>query len=206
MVLRLAIRNAAQPLANCTHDRRNRGRGVALALTLAYIEGFSVEMVRGATALDLGQIKIQTHDYVERPSARHAFELDDKLGTLKAIPGVEAAAPRVRVFGLVGDENTSGVAPDRWRRPNALEPTVSVVADGSRKGVGLPRRAKMVHAKRWWVRDSPNTSTQRSATSWSCSSRPPMARSGTMPTVVGISGRHGKHGRGPHLSVYVNIA
>ena len=134
MVLRLAIRNLL----------RNRWRtaltigGIAVAVsllvwTLAYIEGFSAEMVRGATALDLGQIKIQTHDYVERPSARHAFELTDKLATLRTIPGVEAAAPRVRVFGLVGDENTSGVAQIVGVDPT-LEPTVSVVADGVSQG------------------------------------------------------------------------
>lgn len=137
MIFRLALRNLF----------RNRWRsaltvgGVAVAVallvwTLAYMDGFIAEMVRGATAVELGQIKVQTTEYVDRPSAQHAFLLEDKLQQIEAVEGVAAAAPRVRVFGLVGNEETSGVAQivgiDRDREPN-----VSIIKNGLIAGAWL---------------------------------------------------------------------
>jgi ABC-type lipoprotein release transport system permease subunit len=161
LIFRLALRNLF----------RNRWRsaltvgGVVIAVmllvwTLAYIEGFVGEMVRGATAVDIGQIKIQNPEYVERPSARHGFKLGTHLEDIRALPGVEAAAPRVRVYGLVGNEDTSGVAqiigidPELEGQVSVLDQGITqgkwlgkVVPDGPREAVIGERLATHIHAK-----------------------------------------------------------
>ncbi len=161
MIFRLALRNLF----------RNRWRsaltvgGIAIAVmllvwTLAYIEGFVAEMVRGATAVDIGQIKVQNPDYVERPSARHGFKLGTHLEDILAVPGVEAVAPRVRVYGLVGNEDTSGVAqiigidPEMESQVSVLDKGITqgkwlgkVAPDGPREAVIGERLATHIHAK-----------------------------------------------------------
>jgi len=135
MILKLAYRNLL----------RNRWRtglsvaGVALAVamlvwTLAYMEGFTSELIRGATSLDLGQIQIHNSEYVDKPQIRHALDWDPELLTrLESDPSVVAATPRVRAFGIVGHESRSvvtsivGVDPER-------EPRVSLVKKGLKSG------------------------------------------------------------------------
>ena len=112
MIWKLAWRNLA----------RNRWRsvltaaGVAVAVglmvwTMAYMEGFFGAMVRGATALDTGQALIQRQDYVEEPAIYEAFDLEGALlDELSATQGVRALAPRINLYGLVGNEKRSQVA------------------------------------------------------------------------------------------------
>lgn len=112
MIWKLAWRNLA----------RNRWRsiltagGVAVAVglmvwTMAYMEGFFGAMVRGATALDTGQALVQRKAYVDEPSIHEAFPLEEgMLAEISGAQGVRAAAPRVNLYGLVGNEKRSQVA------------------------------------------------------------------------------------------------
>lgn len=112
MIVRLAWRNLA----------RNRWRsiltaaGVAVAVglmvwTMAYMEGFFGAMVRGATALDTGQALIQRKAYVDEPSIHEAFALEEgMLEKVEQTEGVRAAAARVNLYGLIGNEQRSQVS------------------------------------------------------------------------------------------------
>lgn len=86
--------------------------GVAILICASgYLLGFQADMVRGATAPELGQISIAHESYVERPASRHALPLGDGLlERIRHVEGVQDAAPRVKVFGLVGNEERSVVA------------------------------------------------------------------------------------------------
>lgn len=109
--LRLGLRNLA----------RNRWRsaltlaavGVAVALmvwTLALYEGWIAQMVRGATAVETGQVQIHTAAYVEQPRAYRSFPVDATLlERIRSVPDVRAASPRVELHGLVGNEERSQV-------------------------------------------------------------------------------------------------
>src|SRR5690606_21593376 len=102
--------------------RRNRWRSgltlaavaVAVALLiwmLAMLEGWIEEMVRGSTAVETGQVQVHTAAYIESPRAYESFPLDDDLlARVRAVAGVDAVSARVRVFGLVGNEQRSQVA------------------------------------------------------------------------------------------------
>lgn len=112
MIWKLAWRNLA----------RNRWRsiltagGVAVAVglmvwTMAYMEGFFSTMVRGATSLETGQALVEREDYVDEPAIYEAFTVDDALlDRIDATQGVSASAPRVNLYGLVGNEKRSQVA------------------------------------------------------------------------------------------------
>lgn len=109
--LRLGLRNLA----------RNRWRsaltlaavGVAVALmvwTLALYEGWIAQMVRGATAVETGQVQIHTAAYVEQPRAYRSFPVDPALlERIRSVTDVRAASPRVELHGLVGNEERSQV-------------------------------------------------------------------------------------------------
>lgn len=108
------------------------GVSVAVALlvwTLAYMEGFVAELIRGATNTELGQVQVHLPEYVERPQIFHSWALDDeKRAQVEELEGVVAIAPRVRAFGIIGHEKRSlvaqvtGVVPDEEKK-------VSLVAD-----------------------------------------------------------------------------
>lgn len=135
MIFKLAYRNLA----------RNRWRtgltmaGVAVAVallvwTLAYMEGFQSEMIRGSTAVELGQVVVEREEYVEKSQMRFSFAVaPDELEQLEATPGIVAASPRVRAFGLVGNEERSVVARLVGVEPRAEKET-TVVAEGLVKG------------------------------------------------------------------------
>ncbi len=110
--VKLAIRNLL----------RNRWRS---ALTLAAVavavglmtwmlslyEGWLQEMVRGATAVETGQVQIHTAAYVASPRAYHSFFADSAfLDRILAVPEVISVSPRVELAGLVGNEDRSQVA------------------------------------------------------------------------------------------------
>lgn len=131
----LAVRNLA----------RNRWRsGLTLAAiavsvgmmvwTLALYEGWLTQMVRGATAVETAQVQLHTAGYVVSPRSYFAFPAPDSLlATLRAVPGVVALSPRVRAFGLLGNEQRSqvvqliGVDPD-------LERATTPVVEGMTRG------------------------------------------------------------------------
>jgi ABC-type lipoprotein release transport system permease subunit len=133
--VRLGIRNLA----------RNRWRsaltlgGVAAAValmvwTVAFVDGWLDLMVRGATAVETGQVQIHTRAYADQPRVYRSFPVDDALlDGLERLPEVEAATPRVKLAGLVGNERTSQVA-----RLNGVDPrreaAATVVAEGIAEG------------------------------------------------------------------------
>lgn len=133
--LKLGIRNLL----------RNRWRsgltlaGVAVAVglmvwTLAFYEGWIAEMVRGATAVETGQVQITTAEWVENPRVYESLPVDDDfLRTIRNVPTVEGVSPRVDVNGLVGNEERSRVARILGVDPE-LEASATPVAQGVESG------------------------------------------------------------------------
>lgn len=117
--LRLAVRNL----------RRNRWRtaltlgGIAVATALltwmsGWIAGMEVQMISAATAVELGQIQVASPEYTESPSIYDAMDEDEALlERIEDVAGVQGAAPRLRLFGLIGHERRSQVA-----RLNGVDP------------------------------------------------------------------------------------
>ncbi len=138
MIVKLAARNLTRNRWRTVLTIAGVAVGVAVLIwTTGYMLGFQKDMVRGATASDLGQVSIADKQYVERPSARHAFKLDDDLLVkIRAVPGVKAASARVKVFGLVGNEQRSVVAKVVGINPDA-EAQVTVVKTGLVEGQWL---------------------------------------------------------------------
>lgn len=138
MIARLALRSL----------RTNRwrsllsGLGVAVGVTIlicasGYLLGLRRDMARGATAPELGQVSIANREYVEHARPRHALSLDRGfLEKVRALPGVEGASARVKVFGLIGTENRSVVT--RIVGVNAEhEASVTVARQGLQQGEWL---------------------------------------------------------------------
>lgn len=121
------------------------GVSVAVALlvwTLAYMEGFVAELIRGATNTELGQVQVHLPKYAERPQIYHSWALDDvKRAQVEELDGVVAIAPRVRAFGIIGHEKRSlvaqvtGVVPEDERK-------VSLVADALVQGEWFTKRVE----------------------------------------------------------------
>lgn len=90
------------------------GIAVAVALmcwTLAFYDGWIADMVRGATAVEVGQVQVQTARYARSPRIYESLEVDvGFLDRIRSVPDVEAVSPRVQAFGLVGDEERSRVS------------------------------------------------------------------------------------------------
>lgn len=141
LAIRLGWRNLA----------RNRWRtgltlaaiAVAVALmvwTLAMYEGWLTQMIRGATAVEVAQVDVNTAGYVDSPRVYRAFAVDDALlGTVRGVPGVVGVSPRVKAAGLLGNEERSqvvrfiGVDP-QW------EETTTPVPEGIERGRWLGLR------------------------------------------------------------------
>ncbi len=110
-MLKLALRNLS----------RNRWRsgltagGIAVATAmLIWTEGmneaFLSEMASSVTAVELADAQIHAGDYIEERSIFHTFDEDvAPIERLRALPAIEAAAPRVLLFGLIGNEQRSRV-------------------------------------------------------------------------------------------------
>jgi ABC-type lipoprotein release transport system permease subunit len=98
---------------------------VAVALmvwTLAFYDGWLVQMVRGATAVETAQVQVHTAAYVDQPRVYRTFVASDSLlSTIARVPDVVAISPRIEAFGLLGNEQRSqvvrilGVDPTRER-------------------------------------------------------------------------------------------
>lgn len=101
---------------------RNRWRsgltlgGIAVSVAfmvwiLGFMEGWLATMVRGATAVETAQVQVHTAAYADNPRVYRSFALDTAMmARIEALPDVEAVAPRIRLFGLVGHEEKSVVA------------------------------------------------------------------------------------------------
>lgn len=133
--LRLGLRNLV----------RNRWRsGLTLAAvvvavglmvwSLSLYEGWIQAMVRGATAVETAQVQVHTAGYVDQPRVYRGFPFDDGLlASVRRVPGVVAAAPRVELQGLVGHERRSQVARLLGVDP-ALERRATPVAEAVTRG------------------------------------------------------------------------
>lgn len=129
MIFRLAYRNLA----------RNRWRtfltvgGIAVAVglmiwTMAYMEGFTNQLVQTATTQETGQVKLQTESYEESPAIYKHFTLTDELRDyLDSHPDIETYVPRLQLFGLLGTEKRSkivnfyGVDPAKQNRATGVK-------------------------------------------------------------------------------------
>jgi ABC-type lipoprotein release transport system permease subunit len=112
MITRLAVRNLSR---NAWRSSLTVG-GVAVAVALliwmiAFLGGWMDAMVRAITAIDTLQVKIERQDYVDDAAIYHSFPFDEGLvETLEARPEVVAATGRVKLYGLIGNEERSQVA------------------------------------------------------------------------------------------------
>ncbi len=100
---------------------RNRWRsgltlgGIAVSVgfmvwILGFMEGWMGEMVRGATAVETGQVQVHTLGFADNPRVYRTFSLrDGLLDAVRGVEGVQAVSPRVKLNGLVGNEQKSVV-------------------------------------------------------------------------------------------------
>ncbi len=124
-------------LRNLTRNRWRSGltlAAVAVAVglmvwTLAMYEGWINEMVRGATAVETGQVQIHTAAYVENPRVYEAFTPDPAmLRRIMAVRDVQAISPRVKAVGLIGNEQRSQVVQIKGVDPQ-LEAAATPIRD-----------------------------------------------------------------------------
>ena len=126
--VRLGLRNLARHRWRSALTMGGVAAAVALMVwTLAFIDGWLALMVNAATGVETGQVQIHTAAYVDQPRVYKAFQADGAfLDGVEGEEGVEAAALRVVLAGLVGNERTSqvarilGVDPEREARATAV--------------------------------------------------------------------------------------
>jgi len=134
---RLAFRNLGRHRVRSLLTAGGMAVGVAM---LIFTNGFAQAqidvMIRGATSADLGQARVSTAGWADRPSIYRHLEVDDALlDRIAAVDGVAGAAPRVRSWGLVGTEARSMVA-----KLNGVNPS---------REVGVTRVHEAVIEGRW---------------------------------------------------------
>lgn len=124
-------------LRNLTRNRWRSGltlAAVAVAVglmvwTLAMYEGWINQMVRGATAVETGQVEVHTAGYVESPRIYRAFAPDSgMLRRIMAVGNVRAISPRVKAVGLIGNEQRSQVVQIKGVDPQ-LEAAATPIRD-----------------------------------------------------------------------------
>jgi putative ABC transport system permease protein len=108
-MIRLGLRNLL----------RNRWRsgltlaGVAVAVAMliwsqGLMEAFFATMVESATAVELGDVRIESQAHARDGSVFDAFPVNDTLlQRVRAVPGVRAVTPRLLAFGLLGHATRS---------------------------------------------------------------------------------------------------
>lgn len=101
---------------------RNRWRsgltlgGIALSVAfmvwiLGFMEGWLGAMIQGATAVETGQVQVQTVGFADNPRVYRSFPEDQGLlDRVMGVEGVVSVSPRVKLNGLVGHEEKSQVA------------------------------------------------------------------------------------------------
>lgn len=100
-------------------------------------EGFIDLMVENAISKQLGDVQLQSAEYIEEPSIFHAMDGDEvALDAIRQTVGVEGASARIYGFALVGHERRSVVGQLIGVDP-AAEDSVSGVGGGMREGVWL---------------------------------------------------------------------
>jgi ABC-type lipoprotein release transport system permease subunit len=111
-MMRLAWRNLA----------RNRWRsgltlaGVAVAVAMliwsqGLMEAFFTTMIESATAIELGDVRIESQAHARDHSVYDSFPATpDLLARVRRVPGVRAVAPRLLTFGLLGHQARSQAA------------------------------------------------------------------------------------------------
>ena len=139
-MFRSALRNLAR---NRWRTRLTAG-GVAVAVAfLVWIHGvmdaFLDAMVDNVTRVEIGDVVVQTPEWIDSPSMYAAFDAGEaRLRAIGKAAGVEAAAPRLQTWGLVGHEETSQVARLVGVDP-ARDGRVSSVPDSIVEGSWLTR-------------------------------------------------------------------
>lgn len=139
--VRLGSRNLARQRWRTGFTLAGIGVSVALMVwTLAFMEGWMDQMVVAATAVDTGQLEVQTAGWADKPRPYESFAVNDSLLELiQSVPGVAAASPRVELYGLVGHERRSQVARILGVDPD-LETDATPIARGIRQGRWLGER------------------------------------------------------------------
>lgn len=135
LAVRLGLRNLARHRWRSGLTLAGIGLSVGLMIwSLAFIDGWLGQMVRAATAVDAGQLQVQTAGWAETPRAYHAFETSPALlASVAGVEGVVAVSPRVELYGIVGHEQRSqvgrvvGVDPVREA---AATPVAEAVVEG----------------------------------------------------------------------------
>lgn len=141
----LSVRLGARNLAR--HRWRTgltlAGIGVSVALmvwTVAFMDGWMDQMVVAATAVETGQLEVQTAGWADKPRPYESFAVDDSLlNVIRSVPGVAALSPRVELYGLVGHERRSQVARIVGVDPD-LEANATPIVKGIREGRWLDER------------------------------------------------------------------
>lgn len=133
--VRLGIRNLARHRWRSVLTLGGVTAAVALMVwTIAFVDGWLALMVRGATAVETGQVQIHTAAYADEPRVYRSFAAPDSLlARVTAVAGVEAVSPRVKLVGLVGNERTSQVARITGVDPER-EAAATVVEEGVVEG------------------------------------------------------------------------
>ncbi len=89
------------------------GIGLSVAFMvwiLGFMEGWMGAMVQGATAVETGQVQVHTRAFADNPRVYRSFPVDETmLEQVKAVEGVVAVSPRVKLNGLIGHEQKSQV-------------------------------------------------------------------------------------------------
>jgi len=127
---------------------RNRWRsgltlgGIAISVAfmvwvLGFMDGWMGTMIRGATAVETGQVEVHTVAYADNPRVYRSFPVtQEMLTTVKNVDGVVAVSPRVKLNGLIGHEERSQVARIMGVDP-ALETETTPVGDAIDQGQWL---------------------------------------------------------------------
>lgn len=128
---RLGLRNLTRHRWRSALTLGGIAAAVALMIwTLSFVDGWLDLMVRGATAVETGQLQVHTRAWVDQPRVYRSFAAPESfLDGLESVDGVEAATPRIRLAGLVGNERTSQVAQITGVDP-ARETRTTQVAEG----------------------------------------------------------------------------
>jgi ABC-type lipoprotein release transport system permease subunit len=89
------------------------GIGLSVAFMvwiLGFMEGWMGAMVRGATAVETGQVQVHTLAFADNPRVYRSFSVDDEmLAAVRGVDGVQAVSPRIKLNGLIGHERKSQV-------------------------------------------------------------------------------------------------
>ncbi len=138
MNLRVALGNLARNRWRTALTIGGVAMGTALVIwTASMMNGWLGMMVRAATGAEVGQVQVTTQGWIDDETIYDTFPVDDALlGKVAAVPAVEAATPRLIVYGLVGHERKSQVA--RLVGVDAQrEGRVTTVPGGVREGAWL---------------------------------------------------------------------